>query len=163
MWEFSQEQCGSFIVTSADRAASDDSTLIPRAADLEAAFQEGAASPLGARVDRIMAVLAASSRRSLSKEDGRRAEEQLKDMCTNWTLVSDPSEAVLHAEAVVRRAQRRMEQAGWLINDSVLDEVQRLLHGDSSGRRSLEKNNFVNWDLAWRESESPRWLSSLCF
>jgi hypothetical protein len=63
VWEFSQEQCGSFIVTSADRSASDDPTLIPRAADLEAAFQEGAESPLGARVDRIMAVLAASSRR----------------------------------------------------------------------------------------------------
>ena len=91
VWECSQEQCGSFIVASADRSASDDPTLLPRAADLEAAFQEGAASPLGARVDRIMAVLAASSRRSLSKEDGRRAEELLKDMLTNWALVSDPS------------------------------------------------------------------------
>ena len=83
-----------------------------------------------------MAVLAASSRRSLSKQDGKLAEEQLKELCTNWTLVRDPSEAVLHAEAAVRRAHRRMLQAEWLINDSVLDEVQRLLQGDAAGRRS---------------------------
>ena len=136
VWAFSQAQCGSFVVTSADLAASEDPTLLARAADLEAAFQEGAASTLGARVDQIVAVLAASSRRPLSKQDGKLAAEQLKDMCTNWPSVCAPSEAVLDAEAAVRRAHRRMSQAGWLINDSVLDEVQRILHGDAAGRRS---------------------------
>ena len=136
VWEFSQEQCGSFIVASADRAALVDPTQLALAADLEAAFQEGAESPLGARVDQIMAVLAASSRRPLSKQDGKLAEEQLKELYTNWASVRAPSEAVLHAEAAVQRAHRRMSQAKWLINTSVLDEVQRILHGDAAGRRS---------------------------
>ena len=136
VWAHSQDQCGSFIVTAADRSASEDSTLLARAAELEAAFQEGAASPLGARVDRIVAVLAASSRRPLSKKDGQLAEEQLKELCTDWASVRDPSAAVLDAEAAVRRAHRRMSQASWLINTSVLDEVQRILQGDAAGRRS---------------------------
>jgi len=136
VWAHSQDQCGSFIVTAADRSASEDSTLLARAAELEAAFQEGAASPLGARVDQIVAVLAASSRRPLSKKDGQLAEEQLKELCTDWASVRDPSAAVLDAEAAVRRAHRCMSQASWLINTSVLDEVQRILHGDAAGRRS---------------------------
>jgi len=135
VWRYSQDLCGGFIVASADRAASADPKLLARAADLEAAYQEGGESPLGARVDRLMAVLAAS-RRSLSKEDGRRAEEQLKASCTDWTKVRYPLEAVQDAGALVRRAQRRMGQAGWLISDSELDEVQRILHGDAPGRRS---------------------------
>ena len=136
VWAHSQDQCGSFIVTAADRSASEDSTLLARAAELEAAFQEGAASPLGARVDQIVAVLVASSRRPLSKKDGQLAEEQLKELCTDWASVRDPSAAVLHAEAAVRRAHRCMSQASWLINTSVLDEVQRILQGDAAGRRS---------------------------
>ena len=82
MWRFSQDLCGGFIVASADRAALADPKLLALAADLEAAYQEGGESPMGARVDRLMAVLAAS-RRSLSKEDGRRAEEQLKARSPN--------------------------------------------------------------------------------
>ena len=136
VWAHSQDQCGSFIVTSADRSASEDSTLLARAAELEAAFQEGAASPLGARVGRIVAVLAASSRRPLSKKDGQLAEEQLKAQCTDWASVRDPSAAVRDADAVVRRAHRCMSQASWHINTSVLDEVQRILEGDAAGRRS---------------------------
>jgi hypothetical protein len=74
-------------------------------------------------------------------------------MCTNWTLVSDPSEAVLHAEAVVHRAHRRMEQAKWLINDSVLDEVQRLLQGEATGRRSLAWETGGQYLAEWSRTQ----------
>jgi len=103
---------------------------------------------MGARVDQLMVVLAAS-RRPLSKEDGRRAEELLKALFTDWALVRDPLEAVLLAEDVVRRAHWRMGLAGWRFNDSVLDEVQRVLYGNAIGRRSLAWGTYGQFLGKW--------------
>ena len=55
-----QATCGNFIVASANRAALADPVHLPRAADLKAALRVGRESELGARVEALMAVLAAS-------------------------------------------------------------------------------------------------------